>query len=249
MLELGTLELGRVPRVAVSFTDRSSLEDVERARAAGVDIAEVRIDRFSSFDPEHVRDVLGRFSGIPTIGTIRTEAEGGRWVGADEDRERLFLEALPWVDAIDVELRSESILSALRARASEANKLLIVSYHDHRLTPDPHTLERIADDAEKAGADIVKIATNAGGRDDIRSLATFSLRNRDKNLIVIGMSDYGLLTRLLFPALGSLITYSFIDQPTAPGQLRFVELFDWMRRLYPDFDAEKTAELRRAESP
>jgi 3-dehydroquinate dehydratase type I len=243
MLKLGPLELGEIPRIAVGFTDTAREPLILKSKAHGLDIAEVRIDLFKRTDPEYVRLALRRFSSIPTIATIRSAQEGGGWVGDDDDRLDLFRAALPLVDAIDIELRSTAAIDCVREMAQRANKCLLVSYHDFAATPDPYTLDQIADDAEKAGADIVKIATHASSDEDIQSLASFSIGNVHRNLIVIAMGSHGLKSRLFFPALGSLITYACIGEPTAPGQLEFRETFDLMRSLYPAFNEIKIAEL------
>ncbi len=243
MLKLGSLELGAVPRVAVGFTDDASASLVADAQSRGVDIAEIRVDQFSTHDPGHVEDVLGRFAGLPTIATIRTRSHGGAWDDSEDRRLSLFESVLPRVDAIDVELGATDILRWARQATRDANKLLIVSHHDFRGTPDLYSLEQISDDAIAAGADIVKIATTASTREDLHSLSNFALHNVEKNLIVIGMGGHGLITRLAMPAMGSLITFAYIGQPTAPGQLRFEEMFMHLRLFYPDFNQEKIAAL------
>jgi len=49
-LKLGTLELGSIPRIAVSFKDHVSAETIDDAQAQGLDIFELRVDLFSSFE-------------------------------------------------------------------------------------------------------------------------------------------------------------------------------------------------------
>jgi 3-dehydroquinate dehydratase-1 len=50
-------------------------------------------------------------------------------------------------------------------------------------------------------------------------------------LIVIGMGDAGVASRVLFPALGSLLTYAAAGTQTAPGQLALDEAVALLRRL------------------
>jgi 3-dehydroquinate dehydratase-1 len=109
-----------------------------------------------------------------------------------------------------------------------AGKLLVVSFHDFVTTPNLTELEKIVRHAKKEGAEIVKIATNTTTQDRLRTLAALmSANSKELNLIVIGMGGFGLVTRLLFPALGSLIIFASVaDQHTAPGQLPYLEMFD-----------------------
>ncbi len=243
-LSLGTLELGGIPRIAVPYTDSATPELIAESRRRGVDIAEVRIDLFEHTDPDYVCSVLARFEALPTIATIRTRQEGGGWAGSEDERLALFHAVIPLVDAVDVELQAKTILERVCERARTANKCVVVSYHDFEATPDRHTLEHIAEAASKAGADIIKIATHVRSDEDIQSLASLCLSSAARNLIVIGMNGHGLKARLLFPALGSLVTFAAIGKTTAPGQLEFDQMFELMRLLYPEFNERKIAELR-----
>lgn len=238
-IKLGALELGRVPRIAVPFDDTAGDGVIEGAKRSGLDVAEIRIDQFRSHAPDPVRAVIARFGSLPTIATIRCEREGGAWRGAEEERLALFRHVVPLVDAVDVELGSREILAPVAEAAKRAGKLLIVSYHDFASTPDAYTLATVCDDALRAGADVVKLATHVRARADIHSLAQFCISNAEKRFIAIGMGAEGLSTRLLLPALGSLVTFAHLGRPTAPGQLPFEEMLGLMRRIYPAFDAEK----------
>ncbi len=243
MLKLGTLELGGIPRIAVVYSDSATPELIAESRRRGVDIAEVRIDHFARTDPSYVRSVLARFAPLPTIATIRIRQEGGSWAGSEEERLDLFSSVIPLVDAVDVELQATTILSRVCERARGENKCVVISYHDFVATPDPHTLEQIAEDAAKAGADIVKIATHARSDEDIQSLASLCIHRTGRNLIVIALGDHGSKSRLFFPALGSLVTFASMGKSTAPGQLEYDRTFELMRLFYPEFNERKTAGL------
>ena len=103
--------------------------------------------------------------------------------------------------------------------------------------------EQVSEQAISAGADIVKIATHVSSRDELQVLSKFCLNTLDHPHVVIGMGGLGLLTRIAFPALGSLMTFGFIGKPTAPGQIPFDELLGQMRLLYPDFNDYKINSL------
>lgn len=233
-----------IPLVAVSFRDHDSERLAAEARSAGVDVAELRIDQFSRSDTDHVLAQVERFDGLPVLATVRAAHEGGDWSGTEAARLALFRSVIPTVDAIDVELSSSEIIGDVIAHAKRHDKVVIVSYHEFRLTPELAALEAVIDEAKDLGADCVKIATMARTTDDLRTLAMLTLKAADRGLIVIAMGAFGSLSRIFFPALGSRLTYSFIGDRPAPGQLSFAETFDALRRFYPEFNQEKVLSMQ-----
>jgi len=235
------------PLIAVSFSDTETDDDIAEAIAAGLDVAELRIDRYSSVSRDYVMAQVQRFAALPTIATIRTAAEGGDWEGTEDERLRLFMAVLPEVDGIDIELSSDQILPELVAAAKAQDKVVVVSNHNFEYTPTAKTLEAMATDAKSRGADYVKISARAKTLDDVRTLARFILDNTAQGLIVIAMGPHGPISRIFFPALGSRLTYAAAGQPPVSGQLTFSETFAMMREFYPDFNGEKIISLQLLE--
>lgn len=235
MLKIGSqgdsLELGAAAVIAVPFDDALSRADVQALHGRGFDVAELRVDSFASRDPAHTLAELAKYEGIPTLATIRIRAEGGAWAGSEAERAKLFLALMPHVGAIDVELAADAVLPELRAAARETGRLWIASHHDFEGTPEPGALADLVARAHEAGADIVKIAAMVRTPEDIRTLAATLLAPADIGRIVIGMGERGLATRVLFPALGSLLCYAHAGRSTAPGQLPLDELVALLRRL------------------
>jgi 3-dehydroquinate dehydratase-1 len=248
MLKLGSLELGALPRIAVPFTDRASRAEVQALRRRGLDVAELRVDRFASAEPAHALAELDKFTGLPTLATIRSRAEGGGWTGSERARLALFRALAAHVGAVDVELAAAEIRAEVIGAARSAGALAVVSHHDFAKTPEAGALDEVVSRALEAGADVVKIATAVRDAADLRALASTAIAHAASNLIVIGMGEAGLASRLLFAALGSLLTYAFAGEATAPGQLPFDEMLALMRRLFPAYDAAKAAELARLAS-
>jgi len=54
-------------------------------------------------------------------------------------------------------------------------------------------------------------------------------RRGKQPLCVIGMGNAWKQTRVSFPKLGSCLTYGYLDQPTAPGQVSAAELVRQLR--------------------
>ncbi len=247
MIKLGSLLLDGTPRVAVSFGDNVAPGLLVSGKAAGLDIAEIRIDQFSSYDYDHVLRVVRKFGNISTIATIRLQKEGGSWRGAEEDRLALFETVLPYVDAADVEMTSDIRHAVIRA-AHDAGKLCVVSHHNFDTTELLQELTDLVEQAKSEGADIVKIATQVERREHLQTLASLTLYHADQNVIVIGMGAVGLASRVFLPALGSLITFAYVGKPTAPGQLHYQETFDLLRKMYPSYNQEKINSLQLMES-
>jgi 3-dehydroquinate dehydratase-1 len=245
MLKLGSLELGVLPRIAVPFSDRAGRGEVQALRRRGLDVAELRVDRFADAEPARVLAQLDKFAGLPTIATIRTRAEGGGWTRGEAERLALFRALAPRVGALDVELAAGEIRAEVIAAAHHASGLAIVSHHDFEATPEPDALADVVGRGLEAGADVVKIATAVRGPADVRALASAALAHGGANLILIGMGEGGVATRLLFAAFGSLLTYASAGEATAPGQLPFDEMLALLRRLFPAYDAAKAADLDR----
>lgn len=232
-----------VPAIAVSFADGSTAADIEHAIHDGLDVAELRIDRYQSFEPAHVVAEVKRFAALPTIGTIRTRAEGGEWDGSDADRLDLFRRVLPEVDGVDVELSSAAIRTQVVEEAHRQGKVAIVSNHNFDHTPSTPELESMTADAKALGADFVKLSAMAHSQEDVQRLADFTLGNAHQGLIVIAMGGHGSVSRVFFPALGSRLTYAYASKWPVSGQLNFKDTFEMLRRFYPEFNERKIAEL------
>ena len=170
---------------------------------------------------------------MPLLATIRSAAEGGGWKGPEAERLALFRALLPRVDAVDVEIASE-IARDVVAAARGAGKLAIASFHDFAKTPDAAALADVVARGRALGADVVKIATAVAGPGDVRSLARLLV---DHGRHRADRDRHGRRApsrrALLFPALGSLLTYAHAGDATAPGQIPLAEMQSLLRRLFP----------------
>jgi 3-dehydroquinate dehydratase-1 len=236
MINLGLKKLDGRPRIVLSLNDATPPDLIQEARQLGLDLVELRIDQYASFDSKHVLREVGRFKDCSTIATIRIKAEGGVWNLPEQERLSLFKKIIPEVNAVDIELSAETILPDVVQAAHAAKKIVIISYHNFDRTPTLNELNGIMDEAKSFGADIVKIAARTTKQEDIQTLASFTIANAMKNVVTIAMGSEGALSRVFFPALGSLLTYAYLGQPTAPGQLEYRELFELLKKFYPKFN-------------
>ncbi len=201
---------------------------IRRALKAGAQVLELRIDTFTRRSP---RELIRRLEGlkavkgarpIPIIITARSKAEGGLYAIDDKKRLEIFKTLMPFADYVDIELSSGAILKDVVRSAKKARTKVIVSYHNFTSTPGTARLKAVIRKGRRAGADIVKLATTARRRADIKTLAGVLLE--DPKLIVIAMGALGASTRVFFPVLGSLMTYGSVTKATAPGQLTVKEI-------------------------
>jgi 3-dehydroquinate dehydratase-1 len=232
---IGRLRLGGAPRVVLCVTDAHG---GRLSRSARPDVVEVRIDLFRDRSPRHVEAVIRalRRARVPLIGTIRTAREGGRWTWSERERERLFALVLPLVDAVDLELSARGLARRIARRAHALGRTVIISSHAFRGTPPEATLARRIRSARPLGADIVKLASTARAPADVARLLRILVTHPRVPLVVIAMGPVGTLSRVFFPAAGSLLTYAATDSDaaTAPGQLTLRALRTELARYYPD---------------
>ncbi len=234
LLRIGSVELGPAPRVAVTVRNGVPRPEIEQVLDAGADFVELRIDLFKTQERTFVLNEARRYAGIPTIATIRCAAEGGGWNGPEEERLNLYLALLPHVDAVDVELSAHPLCGKVFAQARNEHRLGIGSYHNFDGTPSLPELNAIYAAGKHSGADIVKVAASCRTTDDVHTLAQFTLEHKDENVIVIGMGALGRLTRIFFPALGSRITFTFMEESAAPGQLNWRDTLKYLEAFFPN---------------
>ena len=116
--------------------------------------------------------------------------------------------------------------------AKSLGKPVIGSFHDFEKTPPQNAFPGLMRQAEELDVDIIKIAAHCASQADLRLLAQVLLDHSDKNLIMLGMGPVGAPSRFLFPALGSLLTYTFLGVPTAPGQFSLEQTLHILGLLY-----------------
>ncbi|HUV24453.1 MAG TPA: shikimate dehydrogenase [Methanomassiliicoccales archaeon] len=188
--------------------------EAERRRA---DLIEIRFDLM-----EHIPEDLSPFEEleVPTIATLRTEDQGGRFSGTTEQRLAFFKRAAEHFDLIDLELGS-GIIPDLRGRGAR----MICSVH--RFDPGS-SVNEILDLMEAEDCDLVKGAFMVDSISDLHALLVASrvLMERGREFILIGMGELGTITRIRTCELGCAFTYASLEKgkEAAPGQLDVLTL-------------------------
>ncbi len=206
--------------IAVPLTDRKFEENLRTCKEKGCDIVELRVDLFEKKGLDWVLRHVEKAQkmGLKTILTVRSEKEGGKKV---ENRTDIFESISPVSDYTDIELSSKEVIRAVKDIVKLSGKKLIVSYHNFELTPPCWVLKEIYREAKRFGADIVKIAVKANSYKDVKRLLCI---DEDGDKVLIAMGELGKISRLAGFVFGSVITYSFLEEAIAPGQISLEEM-------------------------
>lgn len=212
------------------------------ARDAGAKLVEWRVDLIA--EEAGLIERLIRESPLPCIVTCRPASEGGEYEGSEMERiallEHIGLHGRPRY--VDVELaayaRSANVRQKVRLAVRHPDQLremvtgLILSSHDFSGRPADLT-KRVLAMVEDEACEVVKVAWMARSvRDNLEAFDILSARH--KPTIAICMGPFGLMSRVLAPKFGGLVTFASMARggETAPGQVSIEEL----RGLYR-FDA------------
>ena len=188
----------------------------EAARTA--DLAELRLDAMREFDLPR----LLASPPCPVIVTYRPQREGGHYDGPEGPRlETLRQAARLGARYIDVEH------DALANLGNVPPAKVIVSYHNHERTPPD--LADIYARLAATGAGVVKVVAMARHILDTVPVLRI-LRSARRPTIALSMGPRGVLTRILAPKFGAILTYAGVGtgREAAPGQVSAIDL----RQLY-----------------
>ncbi|MFA4957385.1 MAG: type I 3-dehydroquinate dehydratase [Candidatus Methanoperedens sp.] len=224
MVSIGSLTLNRSVIAAIG---ENPVSCAKKAKQLGADILELRIDLLSQ-NRQRVLEELKKV-GLPVIITNRMKDQGGSWQGDEEERIRELLLLLPLADAVDIELCA-SDRDIVVNKARNAGKTIIISTHDFQKTPDNIVMDGIIRESLEAGADIAKLAVMPGSLCDVLRLLEVTLHAKGP-VCTIAMGDTGKHSRIIAPVYGSVMTYGYVDTPTAPGQLRIDEMKNLLKML------------------
>ena len=219
------------PLLCVTVTGRT-MEELRRGRdaAAGADLVELRLDGVDR------PDVGGALEGRrrPVIVTCRPRWEGGAFDGSEHEREQLLMDAVAGgAEFVDVEARAEFAPVVMRQRRGRG---VILSMHAFGEMPSDLASHFMA--MRSTGAEVVKIAIDAGRLTDVLPLLTLadssSVAAADASgghgHVLIAMGQPGVPSRVLAARLRNRWTYA--GEGAAPGQLppgRLLQEFQFRR--------------------
>jgi len=217
MVCIGNLVLNKS---VVASIGENPVESAIKAKKLGADILELRIDLLRSDVHQSLLSI--KKTGLPVIITNRMKREGGACDMEEDERINILLSLLPLADAVDIELcavRKEDVVKGAR----KSGKTVIISTHNFQKTPESEIIIKIIDESMEAGADIAKLAVTPNSFEDVLRLLAITIHSK-RAVCMIAMGEKGKHSRVIAPIYGSVMTYGYVEKPTAPGQLRVDEL-------------------------
>ncbi len=188
-------------RVCTTVTAASTTElRRRRDEAADADLVELRLDTVS--DP-NVAGALADRRG-PVIVTCRAAWEGGAFAGSEEERRRLLGDALALgAEFVDIEWRAgfDDLVSI------DGGRRIVLSSHEFGGVPAD--LEARLRAMRATGAGVAKLAVQTTRLADTLPLFELGPRaSREGGVVLLGMGEAGLATRILASRIGSAWTYA-----------------------------------------
>lgn len=232
---------GLIPLVVGVVSTPEGLEKTAAADTWPCDVVEIRLDLIGDeLCDWPVAALRLTKAGIGTLLTIRHASEGGRWDRDEHARLDAFVQGLPHVTGIDIELAA-SILPDLMALAKD-KVTVIGSSHHFRVMPQVAELQRIVAQGDEAGVDVVKIAAYAGEKAEVTRLMNLLKNNAERSICALAMGPMGADSRVQLPLAGSCLTYGYLDKPNASGQPAAADLRDQLIAQHEEY--RLFAELR-----
>lgn len=235
-ISIGSIELGHEPRIAAVLSDKD-VSNLNKEETKKADILELRVDMFENLSVNYAKKVfrsaVEKF-GKPLIATVRHSNEGGVKVISEDERFAIYKAIEPLSHAIDIEIQCSHLIAKMQVICKPHDTLIIGSYHNLEGTPDENTLRYIVDKGTALGVNIVKLVTTAKNREDMGRLLCFTIKHKSKHLITFTMGSQGVASRVFSPLMGSLLTYGYITEPAAPGQLSVDELSQAFKQFAPE---------------
>jgi 3-dehydroquinate dehydratase-1 len=217
------MEPGLVPLVVGVISTPGGLEKATAETTWPCDVIEIRLDLIGDEVSDWpVAALRLTKAGVGTILTIRHPSEGGRWRGDDNSRMDCYVQGLPLVTGIDIELRS-AILPDVVAMA-KGKVTIIGSHHQFRGMPEASALQSVVKEGVAAGVDVIKIAAFAADKNELSRLSNLLKKNSGTSVCALAMGPMGLESRVSLPMAGSCLTYGYLDKPNAPGQPNVSEI-------------------------
>jgi 3-dehydroquinate dehydratase/shikimate dehydrogenase len=173
---------------------------LKRDAVREADVIELRLDSVS--DPSAAGALADRRR--PVIVTCRPSWEGGSFTGCEEERRRILGDALSLgAEYVDIEWRAK--FDDLIAQTG--GRRIVLSSHDYQGVPGD--LGARAQAMRSTGAEVVKIAATMTCLSDCVPLLDLGAqRGHRGGLALIGMGEYGMVTRVLASRFGSVWTYT-----------------------------------------
>jgi len=209
-------------------TVAEALNLIAKAENQRADFIEVRLD---SLKKHNGLANIAHCSKTPLIATNRSTKCQGKFLGSENERKKILLDAARnGFEYVDVELSTpklKEIVGNLRGIGAKP----IISFHDFEETPSSSQLNETLRKEIDSGADVCKIITTARLVEDNLTVLDFvSKSSKNARIVCFSMGELGKPSRLLSPVFGAFFTIASLEggRKTASGQLTIGE----MRTIY-----------------
>lgn len=205
-------------------TVAEALNLIEKAENQRADFIEVRLDSLKEY--KELADIA-HCSNTPLIATNRSTNCQGKFLGSENERKKILLEAARnGFEYVDVELSTPKLIDIIGNLRGMGVKP-IVSFHDFNETPSSSQLNEILRREVGSGADVCKIVTTARLVEDNLTVLDFvSKASKSARIVCFSMGELGKPSRLLSPVFGAFFTIASLERgrKTASGQLTIREM-------------------------
>ncbi|EYG88396.1 TPA: type I 3-dehydroquinate dehydratase [Staphylococcus argenteus] len=225
-----------VATIAPQIQIDENLQKQINKRSDAIDIIELRIDQLENISVDDVSKLVIKLKTLPKINkvlvTYRTTKQGGSGEITSESYMNLLssLANVKEIDMVDIEWEKEIEIERFQQvikKLQGQNKEVIISHHNFDETPSLDELQFIYFKMQKFNPEYVKLAVMPHNKNDVlnllQAMVTFSDTMNCK-VVGISMSKLGLISRTSQGIFGGALTYGYIGEPQAPGQVDVVDL-------------------------
>ncbi|WP_462420031.1 type I 3-dehydroquinate dehydratase [Salinicoccus sp. Marseille-QA3877] len=233
-----------LPKVVVSISG-TSLSDIQKEitnvknNIDSLDIVEIRSDALDNMSrSEHlslVNEVCSELTDLPIIYTYRTSHEGGSGSKSYAEYKDLLMDVIIKcdIDIIDIEfVTGGKVISEIVECAGEHGRTVLFSHHNFKETPRLEEMQKMLYNMHSAGGEILKLAFLPNDADDVVNMLKIVKIGKEaigNKVIGISMGELGKVTRLAGGDFGSCLTYGYITNNSAPGQVHASRIKDALK--------------------
>uniref|UniRef100_A0A2P2KCE8 Shikimate dehydrogenase substrate binding N-terminal domain-containing protein n=1 Tax=Rhizophora mucronata TaxID=61149 RepID=A0A2P2KCE8_RHIMU len=200
------------------------LTSMEKAKAEGADLVELRIDSVS-FSHFSMAEMLIKKRTLPSIVSYRIESSR---TACNGDRKNACMQVLRLAIDLDVEFvemdyEVASDISMADYAYNRSNSKLIVSSYVNGGKPSAEKLGYLISCMQSTGADVIKLVIDVDYITDLAPIFKM-LSLCQVPLIALAVGSRGLISQLLGPKFGGFLVYGSLKDREIPGMPTLVSL-------------------------
>ncbi|XP_031270968.1 bifunctional 3-dehydroquinate dehydratase/shikimate dehydrogenase, chloroplastic-like isoform X1 [Pistacia vera] len=193
------------------------VSDMDRAKAEGADIVELRLDFIRNFQPRRDLEIILKNKPLPVLIVYRPKWAGGQYEGDEQKRlEALHIAEELGADYVDFELKVASDFKEKWQMRHQSDTKFVVSHYLGGITPSIEDLNHLVARMEATGADFVKLIASVT---DITEIARiFQLISHCQvPTIAYSVGERGFMSQILSPKYGVDLVYGSLAGNPDPG--------------------------------